>query len=731
VSGTAVPEAAQAVAAFGQLMLVALWTATLMGPRIMQLFRAVHERPPPPQFLLSNMKPVAEGNKNMGEQLDSSLNKIENVANEVQHVAIRAGDEDGQLLSVGPIDPQQAVLSGTGGRIVVQRVTSGPAVPPLPLHKTNELFLSPSALHAAKYMPGRADAPSSSFLGGKGNNNGIFSVLPFAVPAPTPRSGIAHTRADQLPPIVAPVPSTSPSAPADPSASTRPSTDRATSLTLADPWQETPRPAMALTARNLLLHLPPLGEGMQTDESQRAEHRRSLFEPVAQQRRTLMEPLAHALLKHAAEMQAALEEAHEGDKLCHRTASPSERSGSTSSNHSDSAGSAGMGVDTAPSLVLPSPNHRRGGDGNGSGSSGSSSPRSLLQLFQERGTPSLLDRQLYFRSAATYLRAVDIAVNAALIGGHSGTTTRTGSPTFGSPPILPASPSATATAAGPQSSWTLANFPATVALPWTAGTASSAADSLSPKGVVSNSNLMLLASSGLLDVLQAHYWSAEPGVGFAPLATRLAATAEEDEAAEHGTALAPYTATAASRAHADIATPTLALLQFIVQLQCDLAACIEQILPPPSTLRTASTSSSSSSWRTLSSHAHLSAQTSAHTSAHPSSHPSLAPSPVVHQPHAPSFPSPPPIEEEATAAYRPDSGDAAEVYDGATDDNEPPLSYCPPSVMEMDPTNSALTNSSGGGGGIIPNSQVQPDAFVLHYESSSSRRPDDGEEEDM
>jgi hypothetical protein len=339
----------------------------------------------------------------------------------------------------------------------------------------------------------------------------------------------------------------------------------------------------------------------------------------------------------------------------------------------------------------------------------------------------LLDRQLYFRSAATYLRAVDIAVNAALVGGHSGTTTRTGSPTFGSPPMLPASPSAAAVA-GPQSSWTLANFPATVAIPWTAGVVPTAADN----PVVSSSNLMLLASSGLLDVLQAHYWSAEPGVGFAPLATRLAATAEEDEAAEHGTGIAPYTATAASRVSADFATPTLALLQFIVQLQCDLAACIEQILPPPSTLRTTSTSSSSSSWRTLSSHAHLSAQTSAHTSAHPSSHPSLAPSPVLHQPHAPSFPSPPPIEEEAAAAavaYRPDFGDAADVYDDAGDGDEPPLSYCPPSVVEMDPANSALTNSSGGG--IVPISQIQPDAFVLHYESSSSRRPDDDDEEDM
>jgi hypothetical protein len=77
VVGTAVPEAAQAVSAFGLLMLVAQWTVTLTGPRLLILLKEIQlinqkQKYSPPRPL-SAPAPLKGGEKNIGEQLASRL----------------------------------------------------------------------------------------------------------------------------------------------------------------------------------------------------------------------------------------------------------------------------------------------------------------------------------------------------------------------------------------------------------------------------------------------------------------------------------------------------------------------------------------------------------------------------------------------------------------------------------------------------------------------------------
>jgi hypothetical protein len=679
VSGTAMPEAAQAVSAFGQLMLVALWTVTLMGPRLMQIGRGLHLKATAAAapFGLSLPKSVGDG-KNIGEEMESSQ-AAATAADAVAHLVIQQSDPNA-------VDQSAVATSGNeqGADVRVQPlVASNALVPPLWSNlqpnaggRTDSQFLSPSALHAAKYMPGRADQPSSLMaVHGSDRNPDGFSILPFAAPAPTQRF---HPSLPVLPPSrLLPFGSFA-------SASVGSSGQMGSDSEPSAEWDHSSSPhqlssgraaGTALTARNLIVHFPLLQAAVLTDEAQLALQRRGLRAAIAQQRRTLFEPLAHALRRHASELYVALK--MPGDHASHETDSgtSSQRNNGKPSSSSSSA----------------SP-----------GSSHGHSPLSLLPPIQQHGALSSHDRQHYLRSAVAYLRAVDAAVCAQL-------TCRSTSPsTSPDDPSLPASPSATRSPVG-RLSWAMGSFPPTLR-PAVAPNPNSPSEA--PSSLLSSSSV-LLESSGVLDVLLAHHWSAEAGVGFGPLAARLEASADASTADRIDGPTSAVTAGHASSAR-ELSDSTLALLAFVDQLQRELEACVAHVMhadPESMAQKTLSSSSSSSGSPASSSSSALtsastptasSRETVALVAQHPQSHAArtmAAPSPSFQLHDEQGEEEPGVFSVEMVAA---------------------PLSYQPPSIVELDPVNTprhshraedSLSRASDGGGG-----------FVLHYESSSSMR---------
>jgi hypothetical protein len=178
VSGTALPEAAQAVAAFGQLMLVALWTATLMGPRIMQL-RKEHQQLAGKvaqtvvqlQRISSAVKPVQPGaSLNIGEQIGMAL---PDYVEQFHPVSSALGPDH----SAKPLSHSAAKAELIQGdpNVLSANPMSGAASP-------QRL----SASDARYHMPGLASQPNSSVAATHGSDP--ISILPFSTPATTPES---------------------------------------------------------------------------------------------------------------------------------------------------------------------------------------------------------------------------------------------------------------------------------------------------------------------------------------------------------------------------------------------------------------------------------------------------------------------------------------------------------------------------------------------------------------
>jgi hypothetical protein len=399
---------------------------------------------------------------------------------------------------------------------------------------------------------------------------------------------------------------------------------------------------MALTARNLLAHFPPLAVAVVTDEGQLAQQRQALLGPIVQQRRLLFEPLALALHHHALELQAVLGANDDGVL---KDSSQSASSGGTRNSDNPS---------THPQFHFQDSARVDGR------SSGGSSPLTLLRHLQDRGALSSRHRQHYLRSVVAYLRAVDAAVFSQLTDNHNRSTSPSGS-------SFPASPSVAVSHTG--QSWPLGRFPTTI--PAVRSNNQSPSFSASPPLTCST---LLLQSSGLLDVLLAHHWSAERGVGFGPLITRLDAGDESD-----GQGTAPSEA-----AHA-----TFALLEFAVQLQHELAICMKNIMQPLETVQTPFFSSPSAM------------PSSAATTGPSTAHASLSLSPA----RSPSAPLP--EVEEASGPLAPEDAN-----------DELPLSHRLSSVVEMDPANTPRDHDT----------EESQCGFVLHYESSSSRRDENDDE---
>jgi hypothetical protein len=93
---------------------------------------------------------------------------------------------------------------------------------------------------------------------------------------------------------------------------------------------------------------------------------------------------------------------------------------------------------------------------------------------------------------------------------------------------------------------------------------------------------LLLMSSGLVNVLQAYHWSANPGIGFASLSATLDALAENAGPSTYSPQLEPAASASAQHSRqasgSDVGVSLNALVDFVTQLQVALHACVEQAL---------------------------------------------------------------------------------------------------------------------------------------------------------
>jgi hypothetical protein len=526
ISGTALPEAAQAVAAFGQLMLVALWTATLMGPRIMQLRKEhqqlagrVAQTVVQLQRISSAVKPVQPGALNIGEQIGMTL---PDYVERFQPLSSALGPDH----SAKPLSHSAAKAELIQGdpNVLSANPMSGAASPQLL-----------SASDARYHMPGLASQPNSSVAATHGSDP--ISILPFLTPATTPESDVLTAQQQRalqprvpLPPIIRvaarPLGESSSfsvlvagSTNEDDASSTtnflsaerrdqhQPPSDRSSSSSSSAQWPAHPTPTPA--AANLLTHAA-IASAVHASEMHLALQRRSLFEP-----------LERALTRCAAEWHSSLMPLTSRPSWNDRASSSSPRNAGHSSTSSivelelpspSDVGSTGIG-DTSPQYPVghhhqQHPHHHR--------------ERSSSLLPSEK--------QRILVAAAVYLRAVDEAVQAALEGNDN------------------------------------AN---------------------SPPGASSNSRLLLLSTSGLIHVLSSHHWSAVPGEGFTPLATQLSAMAAAElprGLQSPSTIVLRSSFDVISSPEHTVDTAFMhSLRNFVAQLQSALASCVSRALQPVST----------------------------------------------------------------------------------------------------------------------------------------------------
>jgi len=612
VAGTAVPEAAQAVQAFGQLMLVALWAATLIGPKIVLIWREqqsakVKKALPLP---LSIPVPLVCDSKNFGEAMASTLPKAPPAGEVVAHLSVIQGLEDEVTTSRSAaadrsqLPPSFNPMSGFASPMPR-------SIAPVTAAEGGETFLSQSALQQVQQgshlLPGHTE-PLSSIAGTQGSTPRMsdLSDVSFASPSIQPQPLLPPLHKEAMKPVwlhvdrgtaVTPIPSPLPS----PSVTDPAAVDA--SLQSATQGNGT---HIAPTARRLLSLFP--SPALLATSSQ-----------LAQQRRAVLGPLARALQQCAAEWRSATETAGaaSGRLLFFHSSSVQ------ASPHSQCCDSTATPFD----FDLQSPSAREGMYATGtalhsSADTSTEAPSPLVgpQWPSQRATVAtipLCDRQQIYRAAAVYLRGVDAAISAALSSASISAlrplslSAPTGMSSTASTPVL-----LLATAAETAVNWHKAHEFSLVSLsavaqsipgngqPSSGSTNSECTSPLRssvPLTLDSGANWLLLTSSGVLGVLMAHQWSAlsVAGMGFSPIVRQLLSMAEDEASAEARAiaeqpggcaSLAAAAADAAAAAGPAPPVPTVAsatndgstaapdalVVSFIAQLQADLAACLEQ-----------------------------------------------------------------------------------------------------------------------------------------------------------
>jgi len=191
VSGTAVPEAAQAVAAFGQLMLVALWSVTLFAPRLLLLVRvSTHLSTPAASLSITTGRQlhtqVAESDQSPAAPAADSANRVM-----MLRTAIDASvTSKASLKKPSPIQTARRIVSHPVTLLQQQQEADTHIWPVMSQKQAKSQSQQPqSQLHNAKYLPGCA-AISSFFSPSTTGTLALLTPLPsiFAHPTAHPTS---------------------------------------------------------------------------------------------------------------------------------------------------------------------------------------------------------------------------------------------------------------------------------------------------------------------------------------------------------------------------------------------------------------------------------------------------------------------------------------------------------------------------------------------------------------